>query len=77
MDPRLIGILERLRASRFAEVKGARASLSIPLAEPFLNELIAAALPPAGRFATCTSGRRRATAWRSARGRRGWTSCHR
>ena len=48
MDPRLLGILERLRASRFAEVKGARASLSIPVSEPLLNELIAAALPPAG-----------------------------
>ncbi len=33
MDPRLIEILERLRASRFAEVKGARASLSIPVPE--------------------------------------------
>jgi hypothetical protein len=48
MDPRLLGILERLRASRFAEVQGARASLSIPVSEPLLNELIAAALPPAG-----------------------------
>ena len=48
MDPRLIEILERLRASRFAEVKGARASLSIPVPESFLNELIAAALPPGG-----------------------------
>ena len=48
MDPRLIEILERLRASRFTEVKGARASLSIPVSESFLNELIAAALPPGG-----------------------------
>ena len=48
MDPRLIDILERLRASRFAEVKGARASLSIPVPESLLNELIAAALPPGG-----------------------------
>ena len=48
MDPRLLDILERLRASRFAEVKGARASLSVPVSEPLLNELIAAALPPAG-----------------------------
>ena len=48
MDPRLLEILERLRASRFAAVKGARASLSIPVSESFLNELIAAALPPGG-----------------------------
>jgi hypothetical protein len=48
MDPRLIGMLGRLRASGFAEVKGARASLSIPVSEPILNELITAALPPGG-----------------------------
>ena len=48
MDPRLIGILERLRASGFAEVKGARASLSIPVSEAILNELITAALPAGG-----------------------------
>ena len=43
MDPRLSGILDRLRASGFAEVKGARASLSIPVSEAILNELITAA----------------------------------
>jgi hypothetical protein len=48
MDPRLSAILERLRDSRLAEVKGARASLSIPVRESLLNELIAAALPPSG-----------------------------
>jgi hypothetical protein len=48
MDPRLIGIIDRLRASGFAEVKGARASLSIPVSEALLNELITAALPPGG-----------------------------
>jgi hypothetical protein len=48
MDPRLIGVLERLRASGFAEVKGARASLSIPVSEAILNELITAALPAGG-----------------------------
>ena len=48
MDPRLIGMLDRLRASGFAEVKGARASLSIPVSEPILNELITAALPAGG-----------------------------
>jgi len=48
MDPRLSAILERLRDSRLAEVKGARASLSIPVPESLLNELIAAALPASG-----------------------------
>ena len=48
MDPRLSGILDRLRASGFAEVKGARASLSIPVSEAILNELITAALPASG-----------------------------
>jgi hypothetical protein len=48
MDARLIGILDRLRASGFAEVKGARASLSIPVSEAMLNELITAALPAGG-----------------------------
>ena len=48
MDPRLSGILDRLRASGFAEVKGARASLSIPVSEAILNELITAALPAGG-----------------------------
>ena len=48
MDPRLIGVIDRLRGSGFAEVKGARASLSIPIAEAILNELITAALPAGG-----------------------------
>jgi hypothetical protein len=48
MDARLIGIFERLRASGFAEVKGARASLVIPVSEPILNELITASLPAGG-----------------------------
>jgi hypothetical protein len=47
-DPRLLQILEQLRASRFAEVKGARASLSIPVSERLLNELIAATMPSTG-----------------------------
>ena len=37
-DPRLLQILEQLRASRFAEIKGARASFSIPVSERLLNE---------------------------------------
>jgi hypothetical protein len=44
-DPRLPKILEKLRASRFAEIKGARASFSIPVSEQLLNELITAAMP--------------------------------
>jgi hypothetical protein len=48
MDPRLISILDRLRASGFAEVKGARASVSIPVSEAILNEVITAAMPPGG-----------------------------
>ena len=67
MDPRLIEILERLRASRFAEVKGARASLSIPVSgvAPERADRGGAAAGE-GRFATCRCGRRRATAWRCA-----------
>jgi hypothetical protein len=45
-DPRLVQILERLRASRFAAIQGARVSLSIPVSEALLNELIAAVMPP-------------------------------
>ena len=45
-DPRLREIFEQLRASRFAEVRGARASLSIPVSERLLNELIAIVMPP-------------------------------
>ena len=48
MDPRLTALLERLRASGFAEAKGARASLSIPVSEALLNELITATLPAGG-----------------------------
>jgi hypothetical protein len=46
LDPRLQRALEQLRAARFAEIKGARLSLSIPVGERLLNELVAAALPP-------------------------------
>lgn len=46
LDPRLQHALEQLRATRFAEIKGARLSLSIPVAERLLNELVTAALPP-------------------------------
>jgi hypothetical protein len=46
LDPSLQRALEQLRATRFAEIRGARLSLSIPVAERLLNELVAAALPP-------------------------------
>jgi hypothetical protein len=46
LDSRLQRALEQLRATRFAEIKGARVSLLIPVAERLLNELVAAALPP-------------------------------
>ena len=48
MDPRLLRIFEQLRASRFEEIKGSRVSLTIPIPERLLNELIATALPPSG-----------------------------
>jgi hypothetical protein len=45
-DPRLTRILEQLRASGFADVKGARISLAIPIGERLLNDIVAASLPP-------------------------------
>jgi hypothetical protein len=44
-DPRLLRILEQLRASKFAEVKGARVAATIPVPERLLNEIVTAALP--------------------------------
>jgi hypothetical protein len=44
-DPRLIRILEQLRASKFAELKGARVTATMPLPKRLLNEIIAAMLP--------------------------------
>ena len=46
LDPRLREALEQLRATRFAGIQGARLSVSIPIAERLLNELVTAALPP-------------------------------
>ena len=45
LDPRLLAILEQLRASRFAAIQGTRASLSIPVPEPLLNQLVATMVP--------------------------------
>ena len=44
--PGLQRALEQLRATRFADIKGARLSLSIPIAERLLDELVGAVLPP-------------------------------
>ena len=40
------GSSSELRASQFAELKGARVSASIPISERLLNEIVAASLPP-------------------------------
>ena len=45
-NPRFARILEQLRASRFAELHGARVSASVPVPERLLNELVTAAIPP-------------------------------
>ena len=45
-DPRLVRIFEQLRASRFADLAGARVSASIPVSERLLNELVVSAIPP-------------------------------
>ena len=45
-DPRILRIVEQLRASRFADLKGASATLSFPVPERLLNEFVTALLPP-------------------------------
>jgi hypothetical protein len=45
-DPRVAALLERLRASRFAELEGARATLSLPIPESLVNEAVATFVPP-------------------------------
>ena len=44
-DPRLAALFERLRATRFAELKGARATVSFPIGEALLNEAAATVIP--------------------------------
>ena len=44
-DPRLVALLDRLRASRFAELKGARATLSLPIPEALVNEAVTTMTP--------------------------------
>ena len=46
LGPALQRAIEQLRATRFAELTGARLSLSVPVGERLLNELVAAVLPP-------------------------------
>jgi len=46
VDERLIRVLEQLRATRFADLAGSRLSLSIPISQRLLNEIVVAAIPP-------------------------------
>jgi len=45
-DRPIVRLLEQLRASRFAELKGARLTAILPVSERLLNDLIAGSLPP-------------------------------
>lgn len=51
MDPRLLRIVEQLRASRFADLGGMRLGASIPIAESLLNDVVTALLPPSAHVA--------------------------
>jgi hypothetical protein len=53
-DAPLSRVLEALRDSGFADLKGARVSASIPIAERLLNTLIAATLPSSGPLRSAT-----------------------
>jgi hypothetical protein len=46
MDQQLDLLLSRLRASRFSDLRGARADVTLPVSDQLLNDLIAEALPP-------------------------------
>jgi hypothetical protein len=45
MDERLEALLSRLRATRFSDLSGARADLTVPISDRLLTDLIATALP--------------------------------
>ena len=45
-DPRLLQIIERLRASRFSDLEGARLAAVVPVSERLLNQIVASTLPP-------------------------------
>jgi hypothetical protein len=48
MDARISELLERLRRSRFEDLRGSQASARIPIAERLLNEVVTTSLPPGG-----------------------------
>jgi hypothetical protein len=54
VDARLSRVLVAIRDSGFADLKGARVSASIPVAEQLLNDLIAATLPSPGPLRAVT-----------------------
>ena len=46
MDERFVGLFRRQQASGFEDLRGAEASLTLPVSERLLNEAIAESLPP-------------------------------
>ncbi len=46
MDPRLEALFTRQRAGGFADLRGARANVTLPVSDRLLNEIISGALPP-------------------------------
>jgi hypothetical protein len=48
MDPRIVRFFARQLASGFADLRGAEAAVTLPVADRLLNEIIAEALPPSG-----------------------------
>ena len=53
-EPPLSRVLERLRASRFRDLAGARVTASLPVAEALLNDIIAGSLPAGGAVRAAT-----------------------
>src|SRR3954470_24290309 len=47
MDPRFEALLRRQIAAGFQDLRGARADVTLPISDRLLNEVLAAALPPA------------------------------
>lgn len=47
-EPPLARVLDRLRASGFRDLAGARVTASLPVSEPLLNDIVAGLLPRAG-----------------------------
>jgi hypothetical protein len=46
VDERFVGLFRRQQASGFEDLRGAEASLTLPVSERLLNEIIAESLPP-------------------------------